>query len=113
MTQSTGKADGLLQGEPEAGDLLAWLRAQGDRLPLSRALIRGAVVMQPVDQAMLLGCEDTQRMRRLHIGVFFRSTMTGCACADDPTPEPEFNEYAELEILIDRSDGTAQVRLLD
>ncbi len=113
MTESPGKASELLQGEPDAARLLQWLRDQGERLPLSRALTRGAVVRLPIDQAMPIGCEDRAQMRRLRVGVFFRSTMTGCACADDPTPEPEFNEYAELEILIDRSDGTAQVRLLD
>jgi len=37
--------------------------------------------------------------------------IAGCACADDPTPEPEFQEYAELDIMIERADGKATIRI--
>ncbi len=43
----------------------------------------------------------------IHIGVFYHSIISGCNCADDPSPVETINEYSEIHIRIDRRTGSA------
>ncbi|HSH29461.1 MAG TPA: hypothetical protein VK971_06085 [Thiohalobacter sp.] len=43
---------------------------------------------------------------QLRVGVFFQQILAGCSCGDDPASEPA---YCELELVIDRSDGKAEI----
>ncbi|RRQ21242.1 glucosamine--fructose-6-phosphate aminotransferase [Thiohalobacter thiocyanaticus] len=43
---------------------------------------------------------------QLRVGVFFQQILAGCSCGDDPVHEPA---YCELELVIDKSDGKAEI----
>lgn len=60
-------------------------------------------------QFMILGSEANADNLRVRTGIFFESVLSGCACADDPTPETRYNEYGELLFVIDRRTGQVQV----
>jgi len=40
-------------------------------------------------------------------GIFFGSWLTGCQCADDPTPVDVLPEYGEVTVNIDRHTAVA------
>jgi hypothetical protein len=44
--------------------------------------------------------------------VFFSGILSGCSCADDPTPVEAQAEYCELAIAIDTASGEADVTVL-
>jgi hypothetical protein len=83
-----------------------------ERLPLQQLLRHGShVIGRP--EFMILGSQADEEILLLRIGVFFRSVLAGCSCADDPTPPDEYQEYGELALHIDRRDGSARVTVSD
>ncbi|RMG49738.1 MAG: hypothetical protein D6717_14490 [Gammaproteobacteria bacterium] len=90
-----------------------WLMEHATSLPLQQALRHGAEVILPPDQIMWIASGRENGAPTVHVGIFFRSRMPGCACADDPTPEPEFNEYAELELRQSPGENVLDIRLVD
>jgi hypothetical protein len=46
------------------------------------------------------------------VGVFFSGIITGCSCADDPTPVETQNEYCELLFAIDKATAETTITLL-
>jgi hypothetical protein len=56
---------------------------------------------------------DSPEQIHAKVGVFYNSLLTGCACANDPTPENENSEYCVLMFDIDKKTGKAEVRLVE
>ncbi len=77
-------------------------------LRLERLLQYGSQAVGAL-QFMILASEADADCLRVRAGVFFQSVLSGCACADDPTPETLYNEYGELVFVIDRKTGLARV----
>ena len=48
----------------------------------------------------------------MNAGIFYRSVIGGCSCADDPTPVDEQAEYCEVVVEIDKVTAEAKVTLL-
>jgi len=61
---------------------------------------------------MIIGVSEVRDALRVRAGVFYKSVIAGCSCADDPTPINERAEYCELEFEIDRKTANARVSLL-
>jgi len=80
-------------------------------LPLHQALTIGSHVLDQPPQVMLLSSDSTQNHLTVKAGLFFRTVVAGCSCADDPTPTDENNEYCELLFRIDRRTGLTEVGL--
>lgn len=81
-----------------------------DVLGLQRGLTSGSVSLGKDLGVMLLGVSESADAIRIRAGIFFTSVLSGCACADDPTPENENSEYCEIEVEIHRSTGHASLR---
>ena len=82
-------------------------------LPLQACLLKGSHVVEDEDcKFMLIGSSSNDQSIELTIGVFFSSVIAGCACADDPTPEDTYSEYAELRITIDKLTTEATISVL-
>ncbi len=97
-------------GETFAETLQAELaEADPAALALERLLHHGSHVVAPPG-FMILGSEADDTRLRVRLGVFLRSVLAGCACADDPTPLDTREEYGELLLLIDRRDARTEVR---
>lgn len=83
-----------------------------EQLPLQRALVAGHHVNDEAFDVMIIhSSEDAQRINA-KVGVFFQGIISGCSCADDPSPENTTTEYAVLRFIIDKESAEADVLLL-
>lgn len=101
----SSEREAVLKGELE--------RLAAARLPLQQALARGSHVTAEPFRVMVLATDEEDDGLRARVGVFFTGIISGCQCADDPTPLEGFPEYAEIEVTIQRETGAAKMRLLD
>ena len=83
-----------------------------DELPLQQGLVAGSHALEAGIQAMVLATSETDRHILAKIGIFYRSMIAGCSCADDPTPVDECNEYCEVELKIDTLTAETAIALL-
>ncbi len=83
-----------------------------DALRLQQGLMVGSVSLGRDIEVMLLRVREEPGRLAVRAGIFFTSVLGGCACADDPTPEEESNEYCELELEIDRSTGETRIAIV-
>jgi hypothetical protein len=63
--------------------------------------------------AMVISANDADGFIRARAGIFFQGILSGCSCADDPTPVEEQSEYCELVFNIDKQTAQATVTLID
>ena len=54
-----------------------------------------------------------ERENQIHVklGVFFQTVVSGCSCADDPTPTVENNEYCEMSLEINKATAVANISI--
>ena len=71
-------------------------------LPLQQGLSVGNHVVDTPLQAMIISVAEDETVIRATVGLFYAGILTGCSCADDPTPVEAQNEYCEVEIEIDK-----------
>lgn len=99
---------------PEFKEVLQQEIAQLDRdlLPLQQGLsISSHVTDRPV-QAMILDLNEDADLIRVKAGIFYTGIISGCSCADDPTPIAEQNEYCVLQFCIDKQSAETTVTLV-
>lgn len=97
----SGDFEKVLKREVEALD--------PDLLPLQQGLTYGSYAKGEGFSAVVLNVTEQDAAILAKLGIFYTGLVAGCACADDPTPENETNEYCEVLIRIDR--GTDQVAI--
>jgi hypothetical protein len=83
-----------------------------DHLPLHQALSVGSHVLEDTLSAMVIAAAESEGAIRAKVGLFYASLLTGCACADDPTPVNENSEYCVVQLDIDKATAEATVALL-
>jgi hypothetical protein len=47
------------------------------------------------------------------VGIFYAGIITGCNCADDPTPVEAQKKYCEIHLTIDRTNAAANIAPAD
>lgn len=82
-------------------------------LPLQAGLAHSSYVpdIQTIS-AMVIDAREYANGVRVKVGIFYKGILGGCACADDPTPTNENNEYCVLQLDIDRTSGETIAMLL-
>lgn len=63
-------------------------------------------------KAMIIGAAEDAGVIRVKAGIFYSGILTGCACADDPTPVNEESEYCVVLLVIDKSTAETTITLL-
>lgn len=81
-----------------------------DHLPLQQGLSAGNYVSGNKFSVMILGTSEDENFIHARAGIFYNSIIGGCACADDPTPVSELNEYCVVHLYIDKK--TAETRIV-
>lgn len=81
-------------------------------LPLQQGLAYSSAVADEAFHALLMATQESPGELALKVGVMYAGIITGCNCADDPTPPVTQTEYCVLGVRIQRADGAAQVELL-
>lgn len=87
-------------------------RLDAGLLPLQKGLSGTSYVTDTPHSAMIIGVTEDGTMLRAKVGVFYGGILTGCSCADDPTPLEEQSEYCVLQLDIDRQSGETTVIFL-
>jgi len=82
------------------------------QLNLQAALKQGSVALNDELSVMVLAYRDMDDHVEVDTGIFFRSLIAGCNCADDPTPPDTLEEYTEACINISKADGGFNIRFL-
>lgn len=101
-------------GTPEFTDVLKKEAEQldADQLPLQQGLSAGNYIVGDKFSAMILGATEDENFIHARAGIFYNSIIGGCACADDPTPVSELNEYCVVRLDIDKKTAETAITLL-
>ncbi len=81
-------------------------------LPLQKAIQFGNVALDSDMSVQVLASERRPEGYFLRLGVQYTSMITGCHCADDPSPEMIVPEYCTLELWLDPNTAAPTVRLV-
>jgi hypothetical protein len=105
----------LAWGRPEFEDALKreLMRLGIADLPLQAGLTSGSRVLDRPISVIIKRIEDTGPSISVMAGIFFKSVIAGCSCADDPTPTNELDEFCELQLDIDKKTAVATFTLQD
>lgn len=82
-------------------------------LPLQEGLRTGSTSLDSELEVMILRVAETPHAIQVRAGIFYSSIVSGCSCADDPTPIDENSEYCVVELEIDRESGEARATLAE
>ncbi|HKI59571.1 MAG TPA: hypothetical protein VKA23_00935 [Mariprofundaceae bacterium] len=91
----------VLKQEIEAFDIA--------QLPLVAAMTGGSVPLEGSVEAVIRNVSEDDLCIHVRAGIFFKSIIAGCACANDPTPENENNEYCDIELMIDKETAESDI----
>ncbi len=80
-----------------------------DRLPLQQGLSTGNYVTADPITVVINSVAETDKAIRVTAGIFYQGVMSGCSCADDPTPVSTSNEYCEVQLDIDKLTAATEV----
>jgi hypothetical protein len=86
-------------------------RLDPDLLPLQEGLSQSSHVVADNLAAIILSIRETPEKLLVQAGLSYAGIISGCSCADDPTPVNEIDEYCVVDISIDRQTGVATVAL--
>ena len=84
-----------------------------NQIPLQQALSNCNYTNGDNRKVIIMGVVDESDFIRVKTGVFYTGIVSGCNCADDPSPVDEVNEYCEMEFEINKTTTETIVRLLD
>ena len=78
-----------------------------EQLPLQQSLQLGNQALNDDTQFMIINIHRSPTHIDIDLGIFFTSVISGCNCADDPSPIDKLNEYTEWTLAIDLNTGAA------
>jgi hypothetical protein len=81
------------------------------QLPLQQGLTTGSYALDG-HKAMIIDVTEETGLIRVKAGIFYSGILTGCACADDPTPVNEESEYCVVQLDIDKHTAETSIALL-
>ena len=82
-------------------------------LPLQQGLKQSSYAIGENLSATVLSVESDKNYIRVKAGLFYTGIISGCNCADDPTPVDEINEYCEVLLHINKGTAKTTVTLID
>lgn len=85
---------------------------EAGQLPLQQGLSSGNYVAAEPFTATIISVVELEDLIRAKAGIFYKGVLSGCSCADDPTPTSESNEYCEVQLDIDKATSAATVTLV-
>lgn len=101
-------------GTPAFRDVLKAEVEQLDakQLPLQQGLSQSSYASDDNIKVVVISVSEEPAVIRTKIGIFYTGIISGCSCADDPTPVDACPEYCEVQIEINRQSAEAVISLL-
>ena len=88
------------------------VQADVDLLPLQQGLSQSSYTDGAQRSVTIISVTDEPTCIRAKTGIMYSGIISGCSCADDPTPMSEITEYCEVQFDIDKTTAEATVTLL-
>ena len=88
-------------------------RLDESTLPLQQGLSQSSYANSDKLTASVLSKNSNKNCLSIKAGLFYTGIITGCNCADDPTPVNENNEYCEVLFTIDKKTAVSSVSLIN
>lgn len=82
-----------------------------DQLPLQQGLSASSYALDHDLRAVMLKVTHEGDVIQVKAGIFYTGVISGCNCADDPTPVDEQPEYCEVQIDINVSTAETYISL--
>jgi len=82
------------------------------QLPLQQGLTQGSSIGESKFSVMVIGDAEEADSLNVKAGIFYKSVIAGCNCADDPSPIDEQTEYCEVQFEINKETAEATVKIL-
>ena len=83
-----------------------------DHLPLQLGLSNSNYVTDAPITVVINSVAELEKVIRVKAGIFYKGVLSGCSCADDPSPTGENDEYCEVQLDIDKTTAAAAVELV-
>ena len=83
-----------------------------EQLPLQQGLKHSSHAVYDAPGVVILSVTEYEDYIRVKTGVFYSGIISGCSCADDPTPTDMVPEYCELQLDINKATANTSVFLL-
>jgi hypothetical protein len=87
-------------------------RLDAEQLPLQQGLTIGNYAISDHLTVMINSVSETDDHIRITVGIFYTSVISGCSCADDPTPLNENDEFCVVRLDINKATATTEVHLV-
>lgn len=84
-----------------------------DKLPLQQGLQHSSVAIADKLSLTVLAKQLDNSCLTIKAGLFYAGIISGCSCADDPTPLDVINEYCEILVEINIDTAEATITLLE
>ncbi|MDH4284767.1 MAG: hypothetical protein OEV35_05565 [Gallionellaceae bacterium] len=84
-----------------------------DHLPLQQGLSSGNHVADTPITVLINSIAEMDEVIRVRAGILYQSIITGCSCADDPTPISEMSEYCEVQLDINKNSASTEITLVN
>lgn len=82
-------------------------------LPLQQGLSQGSCVSNEPFKVMIISTSEETDSIRVKAGIFFKSIIAGCNCADDPTPADTLSEYCVVQFDINKTTAETGIQLIE
>ena len=82
-------------------------------LPLQQGLTQSSYAIVINLSASVLNVASDDNYIMVKAGLFYTGIISGCSCADDPTPVDEINEYCDVLLRINKKTAETTVTLID
>lgn len=73
-----------------------------DILPLQQGLAHSNIALAGKISAHILKCEESKGSILCRANIFYYGLISGCNCADDPSPVEPNNEHCEVQITLNK-----------
>lgn len=83
-----------------------------NQLPLQQGLSHSSVALKDKLRATILDKHDRESQLYVRAGLFYTGIISGCSCADDPSPQDEVTEYCEAVFSINPESAETRITLL-
>ena len=83
-----------------------------EQLPVQQGLKHSSHAVYDNPDVVILSVTEDGDCIRVKAGVFYSGIISGCSCADDPTPTDMVSEYCELQLDINKETANTSVSLL-
>ncbi len=81
-------------------------------LPLQQGLSVGGYALYDKFKVMVISVSSHGEHLHVKTGIFYHGVISGCSCADDPSPTDVTTEYCEVLFVVDWQSGEASVELV-